>query len=376
MDHGIVIIGAGFAARQVVKNLRKVNPSVNITLIASDSADEYNKPDLSHVISLSQCAADMTRQTAADFAEQMNLTLVAHTEIVSIDTAAKVVKSADASWNYSKLVLATGSSAFVPPVKGGELFCTLNSQMEYQRCQDSLRNAKKVLILGGGLIGTELAMDFTRAGKKVTLVDTASSILSSLMPAEVSSRLQARLVDMGVDLRLKEQLQSLEQVEGGVFIKLSEGKGILVDAAVAAVGLRSNISLARDAGIEVNRGICVNDQMVTSNPDVFAVGDCAEINGKVLPFLQPHLLSAMTLAQNILGGSAQVKLPNMLVKVKTPDMPLHLAGDTGNRGLNWVMQLGAEGMLAKGFDADEKLKAFVVSEDRMKEAFGLLKSLS
>lgn len=96
----------------------------------------------------------------------------------------------------------------------------------------------------------------------------------------------------------------------------------------------------------------------------------------MLPFLQPILMSAMCLAKNILGQSGELKLPNMLVKVKTPDLPLHLAGETRRQDLNWKIETRADGMLAQGYDEGQQLRAFVVSEERMKEAFGLLKSLA
>ena len=216
MSHGIVIIGSGFAARQLVKNIRKQDANVPLTVIAADSMDEYNKPDLSHVISQNQRADDLTRQTAREFAEQFNLRLFTYTWVTDIDADAHVVNAKDKTWQYAKLVLATGASAFVPPVEGRELMVTLNSQQEYQASETLLRDATRVMIVGGGLIGTELAMDFCRAGKSVTLVDHAASTLSALMPAEVSSRLQHRLTDMGVHLLLKSQLQSLSKTETGI----------------------------------------------------------------------------------------------------------------------------------------------------------------
>ncbi len=111
--------------------------------------------------------------------------------MTDIDAEAHVVKSQNNQWQYDKLVLATGASAFVPPVPGRELMLTLNSQQEYRACETQLRDARRVLIVGGGLIGSELAMDFCRAGKAVTLIDNAASILASLMPPEVSSRFAA-----------------------------------------------------------------------------------------------------------------------------------------------------------------------------------------
>ena len=375
MNHGIVIIGSGFAARQLVKNIRKQDANVPVTVIAADSMDEYNKPDLSHVISQNQRAEDLTRQTAGEFAEQFNLRLFPYTWVTDIDADARVVKAKEKTWQYDKLVLATGASAFVPPVEGRELMITLNSQQEYQASETGLRDAQRVMIVGGGLIGTELAMDFCRAGKTVTLVDHAASILSALMPAEVSSRLQHRLTNMGVHLLLKSQLQSLSKTAGGICGALDRNRSVEVDAVVAATGLRPETALAHRAGAETDRGVKVDSYLQTSQPDIYALGDCAEINGRVLPFLQPIQLSAMVLAKNLIGVSAPLKLPPMLVKVKTPDLPLHLAGETQRQDLNWQIAIESQGMVARGIDADDQLRAFVVSEERMKEAFALLKSL-
>ena len=375
MNHGIVIIGSGFAARQLVKNIRKHDANVPLTLIAADSMDEYNKPDLSHVISQHQRADDLTRQAAGEFAEQFNLRLFPHTWVTEIDASAHVVKGKNNQWCYDKLVLATGASAFVPPVEGRELMLTLNSQQEYRACETRLRDAKRVMIVGGGLIGTELAMDFCRAGKAVTLVDHAASILSALMPAEVSSRLQHRLTEMGVHLLLKSQIQSLTTTDSGIGATLDRKRSVEVDAVIAATGLRPETALAQHAGAETGRGVKVDSYLQTSQPDIFALGDCAEINGQVLPFLQPIQISAMYLAKNLLGNNTPLKLPAMLVKVKTPELPLHLAGETQRQDLHWHMAIEPQGMVAKGVDGDGELRAFVVSEDRMKEAFSLLKSL-
>ncbi len=376
MSHGIVIIGSGFAARQLVKNLRKQDSQVAITLIAADSIDEYNKPDLSHVISLGQRADEMTRQSAGEFAEQYNVRLFPYTRIEAIDADARLVKSADNQWAYDKLVLATGASALIPPVVGRELMLTLNSQLEYRACESQLFDARRVLIVGAGLIGCELAMDFTRAGKAVTLVDSAASILASLLPPEVSSRLQHCLTEMGVQMLLKSQLHTLESTPEGIRATFGSDRHVTVDAVIAATGLRPQTALASSAGLKVNRGIVVDNTLRTSNPDIYALGDCAEIDGQLLPFLQPIQISAMTLAKNLLGGNAPLKLPAMLVKVKTPALPLHLAGETRRCDLNWQISTEAQGMVAKGVDAEGQLRAFVVSEDKMKEAFSLLKALS
>ncbi|MGA9617171.1 MAG: FAD-dependent oxidoreductase, partial [Serratia proteamaculans] len=159
-------------------------------------------------------------------------------------------------------------------------------------------------------------------------------------------------------------------------VTLGNGRQLSVDAAIASVGLRPNVGLARQANLQVNHGIRVNNRLQTSQIDVYALGDCAEIDGQLLPFLQPIQFSAMALAKNLLGAEEGVKLPAMLVKVKTPNLPLHLAGETHRQDLSWNIVAEQQGMIAKGFDRQQQLRAFIVSEDHMKLAFGLLKELN
>jgi nitric oxide reductase FlRd-NAD(+) reductase len=376
MNHGILIVGSGFAARQLVKSLRKQDANVPINLIAADSCDEYNKPELSHVVSQNQSADALTRQTAGNFAQQYRVTLHPNTRITAVDTQQKTVSSDEQCWLYDKLVLAVGASAIVPSVPGHQHMLTLNSQQEYRRGEKALLQAQKVLILGGGLIGCELAMDMCRAGKRVTLVDKACSLMSTLMPVEASSGLQQRLQQMGVELVFNQQLTAVEQRENGIRVTLGHQRGLLVDAVVSAIGLRPNIALAQQANLQVNRGIQVDQSMQTSAKDVYALGDCAEIEGQLMPFLLPIQFSAMALAKNLLGMAEPVKFPAMLIKVKTPDQPLHLAGETQRQDLSWSINVDPQGMIAKGMDQQQQLRAFIVSEDHMKQAFGLLKVLN
>jgi nitric oxide reductase FlRd-NAD(+) reductase len=375
MNKDIVIVGSGFAARQVVKNLRKLDSDVPIRLIAADTCDEYNKPDLSHVISLKQSADDMTRQSAGDFAEMYRLTLNSHCQLTAIDRENKRIVADNETFGYDKLILATGAQAIVPPIPGREWMVTLNSQQEYRRAQGALREAQRVLILGAGLIGTELAMDANRAGKQVILLDKCHSLLASLLPVEVSSRLQHRLCQMGVEMLFNQGLESIEKTNDGLLATLSNGRRITTDVVIASIGLKPDTTIAAQAGLWVDRGIEVDERMCTSDPHIFAVGDCAQIQGKLLPFLQPIQLSAMALARNVLGGNENVKFPAMLVKVKTPEMPLHLAGETNRKDLQWQISLESQGLVARGLDMDGQLRAFVVSEDQMKQAFVLLRQL-
>lgn len=376
MSEDIVIIGSGFAARQLVKHLRQQDKTVPIRVIAGDSCDEYNKPELSHVISLHCAADDLTRQTAADWAESQNIMLHPFTAVSDIDPVARRVKSSAGDFPYGKLVLATGARPVIPAMPGSDLIYTLNSQQEYRQCAAGLMNAKRVLIIGAGLIGTELAMDLNRAGKQVTIIDRNAGLLAALLPPEISGRLQHRLTHNGVQMLFQTVVTELARQADTVEATFSDGEKKRFDAVVCAIGLRPDSELAKRAGIEVRHGIVVDRTLATSVPDIYALGDCAEIEGKLMPYLQPATLAAITLAKNLTGQATNLTLPPMLIKVKTPDMPLQLAGDPANPAYNWQMAFSSDGVIAKAYDPDGVMRAFVVSEDHMKVAFSLLKALN
>lgn len=376
MEQNIVIVGSGFAARQLVRNIRRIDKQVAIVLIAADSGDEYNKPELSHVFSLKQNADDLTRQSACQFAQDNNLTLHVNTQVTAIDRHAKQVVCGDQRFTYHKLVLATGAQAIMPSVPGSEWIFTFNSQSEYRQHQDVLQMAKRVIVLGAGLIGTELAMDLHRAGKQVTLVDRAQSLLAALMPAEISSRLQNKFGQMGVQLALNNELIGINKTAEGLDVMLKNGLTVNADAVIAAIGLKPRTSLAAEADLKTQRGIQVNSQLQTSDPDIYALGDCAEIEGQVLSYLQPIQIGAMVLAKNLLGAAEMLRLPAMLVKVKTPELPLVLAGDTRREDLNWEITLNSNGMMARGTDPQKRLCGFIATEQNASHGFMLLRELS
>lgn len=376
----ILVIGSGFAAQQLVKSLRKLDAEQPIRLITADSGDEYNKPDLSHVVSRGCTAAAMTRLSGSDFAEQQRIALVPHCPVLGIDPARRIVMTGQGEFAYGQLVLATGASAARPDLPGSEQLVTLNSQQEYAAAEGLIQQARRIMVLGAGLIGCELAMDMASDGREVTLVDLADSPLSALLPAVLSQPLQQALRSQGVKLQLGQGIAELglldpDRPKGGWRVTLSNGRVSEQDLVIAAIGLRPNLVLAQAAGIAVERGILVDDSLQTSAPHIFALGDCAQWRGQLLPFLQPIVLGANALARTLLGMPTPLTLPPMLVKVKTPRYPLQLAGRTKGEDLTWQCRWNSQGMVAEAHGEDGELCGFVVGGDQMSAAFPLLRQL-
>lgn len=380
MSDEIVVIGSGFAAQQLVKSLRKLDAARPIRIITADGGDEYNKPDLSHVVSRACNAAAMTRLSGSAFAEQQRIALLSHCPVLAIDPARRMIKTGQGEFPYGQLVLATGASAVRPEIPGSEYLITLNSQQEYAAAEARIRAASRILVLGAGLIGCELAMDMASAGKAVTLLDLADSPLSTLLPAALSQPLQQALREQGVTLQLGTGIaeiapQDPDRPNDGLRVTFSDGLVSAQDLVIAAVGLKPNLTLAESAGLEVGRGIRVDDSLRTSDPHIFALGDGIEWRGQLLPFLQPIVLGANALARTLLDTPTALTLPPMLVKVKTPHYPLQLAGRTRGEDLAWQCRWNRHGMVAEARGADGELCGFVVGGDQMSAAFPLLRQL-
>jgi nitric oxide reductase FlRd-NAD(+) reductase len=375
MKRAITIVGSGFAAQQLVRSLRKRDGDVPIRIITADNGDEYNKPDLSHVASRATTAAALPLRSGEAFAAELGVTLQARCRVDAIDRERQVLLTSQGECAYEQLVLATGARAVRPRVTGSHLMYTLNSLDEFAKLEPRLAASRSVLVLGAGLIGTELAMDIAGTGREVTLVDIAESPLSALLPAALSQPLVDALKAAGVRLQLGRGLHSVVEADNGFQVNLSDGSASRHDLVLAAIGLAPEVSLARDAGIDVGRGIIVDDHLRTSAADIYALGDGMEFQGTLLPFLQPALLGATALAATLLGTPTPLQLPPMMVRVKTPAYLVQLAGRTRGEGLSWQSEWNASGMLARAFDAAGKLCGFVAGGDRLSQAFAVFREL-
>ena len=375
--HPVVIVGSGYAGLQLARQFRRHAPATPLVIVCADDGADYPKPQLSHAVSKCQSAADLIRKSAKEVALELKALLLTGQQVKAIDPEQQVIQLAERELPYRDLVLAVGAEAWVPPVSGDavDAIITLNSLQHYQQYQEQLVNSQRILIVGSGLIGSELANDFLLAGKQITLCDPTDRLLFSLTPDFVSERLLSVLAQAGCKFAFNTTLVSLDRQSDGLLATFSDGSSIVVDSVVCAAGLRPRITLAKTAGLNVNRGIVVDKQLATSAPHIYALGDCAEIDGQLLPYLQPITLSAQALAKTLAGEQTRVQWPVMPVNVKTSSYPVQLAGEVRSDDLIWQLNEDDNGLTGQAFRHDA-LVGFVTSGQHITRSMALIKQLA
>ena len=333
----IVVIGTGLAGYHLVKELRKLAPEQAVVMISADDGRNYSKPMLSTGFGKNKSADELAMATAADMAAQLNIVVRTHTRVTAIDTKAQQVFIGDETVPYSKLVMAVGANVITPAIEGDgqDLVFSINDLEDYAKFRAAAAGKQRVLIMGAGLIGCEYANDMHEGGFSIDLVDPSNQVLPTLLPVGAAHALQLGLESLGVRLHLGTVVQRLERTADGLKAILNNGTELITDLVVSAIGLRPRLDLAQAAGLATGRGIQVNRFLETSAANVYALGDCAEVEGKVLPFVLPLMAAARALAKNLAGESTAVSYGVMPVTIKTPVVPIVVSPPAPNSEGGW-----------------------------------------
>lgn len=359
----IVVLGSGLAGYTLVRELRKLNREIPITLISRDSGDYYSKPMLSNAFAQGKDAAGLVLTTAAEMAAKLGITLLAKCEVSAIDRTNKTLDTTAGIVEYDRLVLALGADTIRIPLPGdaADAVLSVNDLSDYAQLRERLATAKSVVIMGAGLIGCEFANDLAVEGYTVSVIDPGPYPLASLMPEQAGGQLLKPLADLGVAWRFGTAVQRVDKALSGYALTLTDGAVIHADLVLSAIGLRPRIQLAREAGLEVNRGIVVNECLRSSDEAIFALGDCAEIEGRVLPFVLPIMHAGRALAKVLNGEDAQVSFPAMPVVVKTPAHPVAVSPVARDALGSWRILVSGDGVSMGFFDPQDRMTGFVLT---------------
>lgn len=380
----IVIIGSGMAGYTLAREFRKLDKETPVTIISQNDATNYAKPTLSNALTAGKTPEQIGIGDAAKMQDTLSANILANTNVDSIDTAAKSLQvstnGATDTLDYSKLILAVGANVVKLPIQGDAAEQTLwvNDLDDYKTFREKLaaKDSAHVAIIGAGLIGCEFANDLINAGHKATVIDLADRPLSLLLPADISEGFASQLNDFGVNFQLGTSVKSVNTANDGLAIDLENGDSFEADVLLSAVGLRANIALAEQTGLTCNRGIVVDSLLKTSADDVYAIGDCAEVGGHVLPYVMPLMQEARALAKTLAGDETPIHYPAMPVGVKTPAAPLVVLPVAADVEVSWSSENTEDGMIAKATDANGTLRGFVLlGKDAGRQRMALAKEV-
>ena len=368
--HPIVIIGSGMAGYAAAREFRKLNAEQELIMICGDDAANYAKPTLSNAYTGKKAPEQIALGDAAKMAAQLNMQIINHTWVKSVDAAAHQLhlentEGSAAVQDYSKLILAVGANPIRLAIAGdgSDDIHVVNSLNDYKafRSQIDQSTDKRVVILGAGLIGCEFANDLQNTGHSVTVIDLAPQPLGRLLPAHVAEAFKENLEETGIHFVLGTTVEKISKASHGHYlVTLANGQSLKADTVLSAIGLQPNIDLAKAAGIHTSRGILTNAGLETNLPDIYAMGDCAEVNGTLLPYVMPIMQQARALAKTLNGEQTAVHYPAMPVAVKTPAAPLTVLPAPVDADVTWETEETEDGMLAKATDSTGTLRGFVL----------------
>ncbi len=373
----LVIIGTGLAGYNLAREFRKLDSETPLLLITADDGRSYSKPMLSTGFAMNKDADALGMTVAGPMAIQLNAEIRTHTRVTRLDPANRRVWIGNEPVPYRDLVIAWGAQTIQVAVDGGaqDAIFPINDLLDYGRFREAAHGKRRVLILGAGLIGCEFANDLLQGGYEVDLVAPCEQLMPSLLPPEPATAVRRGLESLGARFHLGPVLERLERDGDALQAQLSDGQRLECDLVVSAVGLRPRIELAEAAGLKVNRGIEVDRLLQTSTEHVYALGDCAEVDGLNLLYVMPLMSGVRALARTLVGQPTPVTYGPMPITVKTPVCPLVVSPPAAGSHGSWNVEGEGNNLKATFHGPDGKLLGYALTGTAVQERLALNKQL-
>ncbi|WP_025274401.1 FAD-dependent oxidoreductase [Haloglycomyces albus] len=318
----VAIIGNGMAANRLARQLGEAG--ISVTVYGEEPHRAYNRVLLSEYIGGGHESSSLTLPSPPEshVAERRG------ERVSSVDLDSRTVHGR----SFDKLVFATGAVPFVPPVSGldprGERVSLLRSYDDAEKVRELGRRSNSALVLGGGLLGLEAARGLSGQGLDVTVVHVGQHVLDRQVDPAGGAAIERTYADYGVSTVCGVVASSVVETDRSVDVRLEDGRTVSTDFMVVSCGVNPETTVADDAGLKVNRGIVVDDQCRTSNPDVYAVGDCAEHEGTVYGLVAPAWEQADVVARHILADPDEPRFtpPASILRLKAPGIDVAAMG--------------------------------------------------
>jgi len=360
-----VIIGNSSAGIGAVEGIRHTDKKGEITIITNEPHHTYSRPLISYLL-LGKVTKEGIKYRKDSFYADNNCTLLANTTVTGIDQAKKNVVTQDGKKiPYDKLLVASGSSPFVPPFEGLD---TVNSKCTFMSLDDALKlesmlgKDKRALIIGAGLIGLKCAEGILKRVKHITVADLAPRILSSILDDEGAKLVQKHLESQGLEFRLAANIKNFKNNKAF----LENGETIDFDILVLAVGVRPNTALLNGIA-KIDRGIVINEKSETSAADIYAAGDCTQTldvssgQNKVMALLPNAYMQGECAGINMTGGAARFDMAIPMNAISFLGMHIITAGCySGDVYIESNNPKTEEGNYKRLFYSDNKLNGYIL----------------
>lgn len=324
---GVVIIGAGRAGWQTAEALRALDADLPITLVTACAGDLYDKPLLSVAMARHLDLETLVKESGAAAAQRLGIRLLPHTQATRICSDTRTLRTTRGNLRYDRLVLAHGARAALPASLPPELCWRVNHLAAYQKLRAALGDAPRdVLIVGAGLIGSELANDLALGGHRITLLDTQPEPLARWQSEQAGTQLLDAWKDLSIRFVGGVQVAQVEELGGRYRVTTVDGQRFAADQVIAAAGLATPSRLAESAGLAWDQGIAVDAATLgTSVEGIHALGDCITVNGQASRYIEPIARQARAIAAAICGAVPAPYEPRAAtVRVKTTSHPMTL----------------------------------------------------
>ncbi|OFV12962.1 nitrite reductase large subunit NirB [Staphylococcus sp. HMSC13A10] len=326
----LVMIGNGMAGLRTIEEiLERDDERFDITIIGKEPYPNYNRIMLSNILQ-NKMSVEETIMNSYDWYDEHNIKLINNDPAIKIDrNKQKVMTESGIEVDYDQCIFATGSKAFVLPIKGSDFPSVIGWRTidDTKRMMEIAKSKKHSIVIGGGLLGLECARGLLDQGMEVTVIHLAEWLMEMQLDAKAGQMLKADLEKQGMNFELQANTKEILGEEDVEAVRLADGRVLEADLVVMAVGIRPYTELAKQSDLEVNRGIVVNDMMQTSDPNIYAVGECAEHQGKVYGLVAPLYEQGKVLADYLTDNDTEgYKGSTTFTSLKVSGCDLYSAG--------------------------------------------------
>ena len=328
-----VILGNGAAGFQAAKAIRERDKTGSVVIISNEPYPTYNRPMLTKSMVAGLSAEQIAVEDTSWYEENQIYQLLGK-EVTQIDTKEKEVKFAEGEGiKYTKLIYALGSECFIPPIAGKEKpeVIAVRRLSDVQKIEKMLPKVKNAVVIGGGVLGLEAAWELKKAQCNVTVLEVGAKLMGRQLDDTASDMLKAISAANGIVIQTGVQVASIEGDDHVTGVKLGNGETILADLVIVSAGVRANTTIAKKAGIEVDRAVVVNEKMETNIPDIYACGDCAQYEGVNYAIWPQALEQGKTAGANAAGDVAQYQQVPGALTFHGMNTALFASGDNGKR---------------------------------------------